>query len=219
MSGERRARAWGALAVALSIAFAVLVHAALIDSLSPTLGALLSLVPVVACAFWVAGRTRHRLVLLAILALVAVAIAFEWNALERNFPNLFFVEHAGFNLVLATVFGRTLLAGHEPLVTQFARMVHGTIPPEVERYTRKVTIAWTIFFLALFAASCVLYIGGWLTAWSVLANAVSPILLGAMFVIEYLVRLRALPHFERVGIMGGIRAFTRHFSTARFEPR
>jgi uncharacterized membrane protein len=219
MSLEQRVRPLAVLAVVLSVVFVLLVHAVLVEGLPPTLGALLSLVPLTACALWIAGRTRHRIVLFAIVALAAAAIVLEWNALERHFPDLFFVEHAGINLVLAIVFGRTLAAGHEPLVTRFARMVHGAIPPEVESYTRRVTIAWTLFFLAIFTASCVLYLGGWLTAWSLLANFLSPILLGAMFAIEYVVRLRALPHWERVGILGGIRAFTRHFGTARFEPR
>jgi uncharacterized membrane protein len=219
MSGNQRVRPLAVLAVVLSIIFAFLVHATLIEGLPPTLGALLSLVPVTACAFWMAGRTRHRITLLALFALVAAAIVLEWNELERHFPDLFFVEHAGVNLALAFVFGRTLGAGHEPLVSRFARMVHGAIPPEVERYTRRVTLAWTLFFLAIFTASCVLYLGGWLTQWSVLANFLSPVLLGAMFAVEYLVRLRALPHWERVGILRGIRAFTRHFGTARFEPR
>lgn len=89
--------------------------------------------------------------------------------------------------------------------------------PEVLRYTRRVTAAWTLLFVALFAASCALFFGGFVAAWSLLANIVSPLLLGAMFVVEYAVRLRVLPHWERVGILGGIRAFSRHFDSARFE--
>ena len=50
-----------------------------------------------------------------------------------------------------------------------------------------------------------------------LANFVNPILLGAMFVIEYVVRHRVLPDWERVGVLGGVRAFSRHFQAARFE--
>ena len=219
MSAGQRVRPLAVLAVVLSVAFALLVHATLVEGLPPTLGALLSLVPLAACALWIAGRTRHRIVLLTLFALAAAGVVLEWNTLERHFPDLFFVEHASINLVLALVFGRTLAAGHEPLVSRFARMVHGTLPPEVERYTRGVTVAWMLFFLAIFTASCVLYLGGWLTQWSVLANFLSPILLGTMFGVEYLVRLRTLPHWERVGILGGIRAFTRHFGTARFEPR
>jgi len=56
-----------------------------------------------------------------------------------------------------------------------------------------------------------------MAAWSLLANIVNPIAIVAMFVIEYAVRLRALPNWEQVGILGGVRAFTRHFAAARFE--
>jgi len=127
---------------------------------------------------------------------------------------VFFIEHAGANAALAIVFGRTLAAGREPLCTRFARLVHGTMTPELAAYTRSVTLAWTIFFSALALASAALYFGGYLTAWSILATMLSPALVVLMFVVEYGVRLRVLPHVERVGILGGIRAFSRHFAAA-----
>ena len=89
--------------------------------------------------------------------------------------------------------------------------------PQCSRLTRQITLAWTIFFFTLFALSAGLYLGGFLTAWSVFANMLTPILLGAMFVIEYAIRLRALPDHAQVGIFGGIRAFSRHLGNARAE--
>lgn len=151
------------------------------------------------------------------LALVAGALWWGWSALERHFSDLFFLEHAGVNLLLAIAFGRTLAAGHEPLCTRFATLLHGPLPADVERYTRRVTAAWTAFFLALFTASSVLYLGRFLPAWSLLANILSPMLVAAMFVIEYAVRLRALPHWERAGILSGIRAFSRHLAAERAQ--
>jgi uncharacterized membrane protein len=76
-------------------------------------------------------------------------------------------------------------------------------------------VAWTIFFAAMFTLSCALYLGGFLAAWSILANIASPLLIVAMFVVEYAVRHRVLPQWERVGVLGGIRAFSRHFGPAR----
>ncbi len=217
MTPARRTRSWVAIAAILSVAFAVLAHAAILDGLPPTAGALLSLVPVAAFVLWTARRSRHRRGILAALAAAAAGLWLGWDTLERHFPELFFAEHAGINLLLAIVFGRTLAPGREPLVAHFARLVHGQIPPEVERYARRVTLAWTVFFAAIFALSCTLYIGGFLAAWSLLATIVSPILVAAMFVGEYVVRHRVLPHWERVGILGGIRAFSRHFGGARFD--
>lgn len=217
MTPELRRRSWVALAVVLSIGYAILAHASLVSSVSPTVGTLLALTPITLFALWAVRRSKRRALGAAALAATAVAAWLGWGTLERHFPDIFFVEHATTNLMLAFLFGRTLAAGREPLVALFARLVHGSIPPEVERYTRLVTLAWTLFFATLFTVSCALYFGNFLAAWSLLANILSPILITAMFVVEYAVRLRALPHWEQVGIMGGIRAFSRHFGAARFE--
>lgn len=217
MTREQRRWAWVALAVLLSASFAVLAHFAIIDGVPTALGAILSLVPLACLALWAARRSRRRLAWLAAALVGAAALWFWWDAFEKHFPDLFFIEHAGANLFLAIVFGRTLPKGHEALCTRFARLIHGPLAPNVERYTRQVTAAWTIFFTALFIASCALYLGRFLAAWSLLANILSPVLIVAMFVVEYAVRHRVLPEHERVGILGGIRAFSRHFGTARFE--
>lgn len=207
-------RAWIALGIALSAAFAVLAHAALVEGASPALGAFVAAVPLTVLALVAARRAGRAAMFLAIAATLA-AMGFGWRGLERNFPHLLFVEHASTNLVLALVFGRTLFGGREPLVTTFARLVHGSLPPEVERYSRRVTVAWTLFFLAMLAASCGLYLSGQRAAWSVLANFATPIGVGAMFVVEHAIRYRVLPHWERVGILGSVRAFSRHFGQAR----
>jgi uncharacterized membrane protein len=208
-----------ALAVLLSIAFLAVAHAALADRLPPRVGAIASLVPLALFSAWLVRRSRARLAFVVGAWAIAVPALLAWGDLDGNFAHLFFAEHAGANLLLAIVFGRTLFAGREPLVAIFARIVHGTIPPEVERYTRKVTVAWTAFFASLFLLSCALYLGGLREAWSLFANLATPLLVVAMFVVEYAVRLRTLPHWERVGILGGVRAFSRHFTAPAEAPR
>src|SRR5690606_14295161 len=199
----------------LPAASALGARAAIVDGVPPAVGAALSLVPAAIIVLALVRRSRRPLVGLAAIAAAAIALLLGWEQLEAHFPDVFFVQHAGINLALAILFGRTLAAGREPLVARFARLIHGELPPEVERYTRGVTIAWTVFFLALFTTSCALYFGGFLAAWSLLANLLSPILIAAMFVVEYGVRHRALPNWERVGILGGVRAFSRHFASSR----
>ena len=219
MTSVLRERLGVALAVLLSVGFAVMAHGALVQAISPAVGAIVSLIPVGLVLWWALRQSRLRFLALALLALIALGLALRWEQFERHFPNLFFLEHAGANLLLAVIFGRTLAAGHEPIVTRFARIMHPQLPPEVVRYTRKVTIAWTAFFLALFALSCGLYFGGFIEAWSLLANILSPILIGAMFVLEYAVRLRALPHWHRIGVLGSVRAVSRHFQAQRAAAR
>lgn len=212
-------RAWVVLGILLSAAFAVLAHAALVDGVPRSVGAALSLVPLALVAAWVVRRARHRALALGLSALGALALVLAWGGLERHFPDVFFLEHAGTNLALGFLFGRTLAAGREPLCTRFARLVHGELPPEVERYSRQVTVAWTAFFGALFTLSCALYLGGLREAWSLLANFLTAALVVAMFGIEYAVRLRMLPNWNHAGVMGGVRAFSRHFAEPRAEAR
>jgi uncharacterized membrane protein len=214
---EPRQRLKIAVGIVLSIAFAVLAHAALVDGVSPTIGAALSLVPAAGVLTILLHRLRHRVLVAVTLAAVGAALWLAWPQLERHFPGVFFLEHVAINVMLGVIFGRTLLGNEQPLVTRFALMVHEHLPPEVERYTRQVTIAWTAFFAAIAAASCALYAAGWLTAWSFLANFLNPLLLGAMFVLEYGVRHRVLPHWERVGVLTSIHACSRHFQAARLQ--
>ena len=42
--------------------------------------------------------------------LAAIGLWLGWDALQRHFPSVFFVEHASVNLLLAFAFGRTLRA-------------------------------------------------------------------------------------------------------------
>jgi len=203
-----------ALGIVLSVAFTFLAHAAIIEGVPPAVGAALSLIPVGLLALWAARRTRHRIIVLAAVVTAALVLALGWKDLERHFPDLFFIEHAGANLVLGILFGRTLARGSEPLCTRFARVIHGELPPEVVRYSRQVTIAWTVFFASLCVLSCALYFLRLIEAWSLLANILTPLLVGAMFVVEYAVRTRVLPRWERVGILASVRAFSRHFAHA-----
>ena len=218
MTPERARRARAAVAVALSVAFAIAAHFAIVEGLTAQAGALLSLVPLAFLLLWLARRSSRPLAGLA-LAVAALAAWLAFPALKAHFPSLFFVEHAGGQLVLAFLFGSTLVGARVPLVTRFALLIHGALPPGVERYTRKVTIAWTAFFLVLFTLSCALYLGGFLAAWSLLANILTPLLVCAMFAVEYVVRYRLFPDWERVSVLGGIQAFSRHFAAQPQSPR
>ncbi len=217
MSPEHRRHSVVALLVLLLIGCAMLAHYAIAMAKSPTLGALLSLVPVSGIGVVAASRAKHRAPLLLAMAFAVMGVWLGWSLLEANFTHLFFLEHAGANLILGLTFGRTLVHEREPLCTRFARLIHGPLLPEVALYTRRVTLSWTIFFFVLFAASCALYLGGFLLVWSILANIASPLLVATMFAVEYAVRLRALPNQTQVGILGGIRAFKHHFKAAPVE--
>lgn len=218
MIPRHRRRALVALAVALSVGFVVLAHAAMVNGAPPAAGAAMSLVPIAVLLFIAVRRGRAGLAFVAVAALAGLGLWLGWGKLERHFPDVLFVEHAGMNLALAALFGRTLRPGRDPLVTQFARIAHGgSIAPQVERYARGATLAWSVFFVTIFLVSCALYFGGLRQAWSLLANILSPILVMSMFALEYAVRRVVLRDHEQVGILAGVRAFVNHMQASRAE--
>jgi uncharacterized membrane protein len=107
------------------------------------------------------------------------------------------VPHALIYLGLLGLFGISLLPGREPLATYFARRIHGTLTPEIIRYTRYATAAWCIFFVLQIAGSALLILFAPIAWWSTFVNILNVPLLVGMFVAERLVRpflLAGAPH-------------------------
>ncbi len=145
------------------------------------------------------------------LLLTASGLVLAWvfqEALARRIDLVYLAQHAGSHLVLAVVFVRTLRpAGGPALITRLALRVHGTLPPEIARYTRQVTIGWTAYFFAMGVTSIALFAWAPLSAWSVLANLVTLPLIVAGFLVEYGLRHLLHPRFEHVSIFESIRAY------------
>jgi len=117
------------------------------------------------------------------------------------------VSHAALNLLLLWVFGSSLLGAREALITGFARRVHGTIPPYITTYTRKVTAAWCVFFVLQLALSAMLFAACPLGVWSFFVSVLSFPCLVCMFVGEYAYRIWRFPDFSHVSFWRGIRLF------------
>ena len=121
------------------------------------------------------------------------------------------------NLLLAWLFGRTLRAGRQPLIAQFIEAIEGAprlAMPGIARYARQLTAFWTVLLGAqalLLGALLLCQVPGGLlvrlgldSPWPVplawvqaYVHAGAYLLLGAVFVLEYLFRrwhLRHLPH-------------------------
>src|SRR5262249_58226174 len=102
-----------------------------------------------------------------------LGVAAAWYASHGTRAALI-LPSAAFNLLLLWFFGRTLVGGRVPLITAIARLVHGTLKPELERYARSVTWMWCGFFAAIAAASGLLRAFAPLAVWSVLATVPVP---------------------------------------------
>ena len=169
----------------------------------------LGVTPVTAIALLAAWNSRLRWFALSLLALLALAV---WVYLEdlRNHVNwLYFVQHAGTMLLLAITFGSTLGQGDaNALCSRVTRlMLPG--PPDLAymRYTWKVTVAWTAYFVISGVLSVGLFFFGPLAVWSYFANLLTPVIVGLMFVIEYAVRVRVLPDRPHFSITQTIKAY------------
>lgn len=125
------------------------------------------------------------------------------------------IPHAAINVFLLWVFGRTLVHGREPLISSFARRIHGTVPPHVDPYARRVTVAWCVFFAAQALLSAVLFALAPLDVWSLFVNVLSFPLVIVMFVAEYLYRIVRFPDDEHVSIWKGVEAYLHHGRDAR----
>ena len=202
----RRIVRWLGIA-ALVIGYPLLAHYTNESAHSGNLGALVAIAPVVLIALVLAWRSPRRVIMMGVPVLLCIALWAGWSALENHFGLVYWLQYVGMQLILFMTFGRTLIAGRQPLCTRFAKAVHAVVTPQHEIYTRQVTIAWTLFFLAMALASTLLFFLAPLATWSFFANFLTLPLVALMFIAEYWVRRWVLPDMRHSRILDAVRAF------------
>jgi uncharacterized membrane protein len=182
----------------LSVAFA-----------SPRLAllALGTLVAMVLLAPLRAGRAWAWLLLTACLAGLLTPPVRHWA------PFVLMLPPTVINLALAALFGHTLFGGREPLVARMVRLLHANDAVQDEAvwgYARSVTGWWTALFLfnaalALLLALVATPVGLLRMAgieppialpavwWSYFSNFGCYLLVGVLFIVEFMVRQRRFP--------------------------
>jgi len=151
-----------------------------------------------------------------VLAHWAATTAQGWPPAARILPLLL---QLAICLGLAWMFGCTLLAGREPLVTRMARSVHGVLPAAIVAYTRNVTLAWTLFLSAMAVTSALLYLLAPLPVWWLFANVLFFPLVGLMFLAEYAHRILRYRWFPHDSIAQSIAAFRRQRPSGSADQR
>lgn len=154
------------------------------------------------------------------LALLAAAAGLTWLFLQDRALLPLYVVPVLLNLLVAWLFGRSLRAGRTPLVERIARLLHGApLSPGLVRYTRRVTVGWTLLLLALALLNGALALlavpDGLLAAagvtpplavprtlWSLFANLLNYLVLGLAFAGEFLWRRWRFPEHARGGFAG-----------------
>ncbi|WP_418319437.1 hypothetical protein [Piscinibacter sakaiensis] len=161
---------------------------------------------------WLAGLVwavrRRSIVGIAGLLLLAAAVAL---VVARggfgDVRHLYLLQHVGIHFGLGVMFANTLRGDSVSLIGRVATRVHGSLTAEMLAYTRQVTKSWVIYFFAMALLSVAVYLLASWTVWSALANIVTPLLIGALFVGEFLLRYRLHPEFERTSLLDAARAY------------
>ncbi|HTH94593.1 MAG TPA: hypothetical protein VL550_05115 [Rhodocyclaceae bacterium] len=200
---------------ALVFGLAIAAHIGSTGLGSPDLNTIIALVPLL-LAVLMLPFCRGGWRMLVAACMLGLVLYFAWPLLRKNVPLLYLLQHLGINLSLAALFGRSLLSPNEALITRLARLLRGSAISQREiHYTRGVTRAWTMFFLANANISLLLYVFASTDVWSVYANFLGWPLTGVMFFGETLLRRRALPPEERPGLADVVRAWNQHAATRR----
>jgi len=170
------------------------------------LGGALALLPMGLTTLWLAWISPRRAIAVSAWLGVAGLLAVNHELLAHQFKYIELVQHAGTFACLAAVFGGSLTGNRTPMISVFARTVHGPLPPQLADYTRKITLARALLFGLLTVVSLGLFFTDRIAQWSLLANVLTPIIIVAMFVGEYAVRCRLLPRSMRSGLIRSVRA-------------
>jgi uncharacterized membrane protein len=208
---------WGGL-LALGIGYAVVSHLAAASAAPGLLQAAVAVLPLLALALVLAWRSPQRPIMLALCGLACLAFYVSRNWLTTHHSWLFLLEHVGTYSLLCATFGRTLLRGRTPMISQFARIVHGELSPALMAYTRAATWAWTLYFAGIAGLSLLLFWLAPISVWSTFAYLLGIPLLALMFAAEYAARCFVLPPAERAGPLEAIRAY-RQASAQSSAPR
>ncbi|MBK8739048.1 MAG: hypothetical protein IPM02_05610 [Betaproteobacteria bacterium] len=207
MPGWRRIVRIAAIAAAV-VAYPILAH--LVAAAPPPAGigaVAFAVAPLIVVAAIVGWRGPYRMLTLGLCAAACAALWIHASDIAGHLGLVYFIQNICTNAALGLIFGRSLAAGREPLCTHLATMVRGPLQPPVARYTRQVTVAWTIFFAAMIAVSALLFIVAPIAVWSAFANLLSMPLVAAMFIAEFAVRKRVLPDLPRTHVLESLRAY------------
>ena len=191
-----------------TVSYPLLAHAAI---LTRSAGLTIASVGVLAAAMLAPGLLRRS----APAWLAAAAVVAGMVGLSRLGATelALFLPPTLINCYMAWLFGHTLLAGRVPLIELIVRRMQDpgeTLDPAVSRYVARLTAAWTALFivqaianttLALIASPQGLLLAAGITppvtvpleVWSLFANVLNYLIVGAFFLAEYGYRRRRFP--------------------------
>jgi uncharacterized membrane protein len=116
---------------------------------------------------------------LIVILLVAVGTILEDRRFMLAMPALI-------SAALLAVFGASL--GKTPMIERFARLQRPDLPPSHVAHCRQITWVWCGFFVVNGAAAAALAVAGPLAWWTLYTGLIAYVLMGILFLIEYILR-------------------------------
>ncbi|GEO41212.1 putative membrane protein [Skermanella aerolata] len=201
------AAAWAGLSAGLLALglYPVLIHTAVVSGAGTGPATVFALVQAGVTGLALA-RTAKRYRWMALIGVAGLAVT-SWYSARDGLLAASGISHAMIYLGLLALFGNSLAAGREPLITAIARKVRGYLTPEMEIYTRRVTWAWCLFCGAQLAGSLVLLATATDETWSFFVNVMDLPLLLTMFAVEYCWRLYLFWNYPHGSILDIVRVF------------
>jgi uncharacterized membrane protein len=192
----------------LGLAYPLLAHAAVLTR-NPTLIA--TSIALLVLIVLLPGLRRRGVI--AWMLLVATGISLFAIAGREQALLLLFLPPILINGFMAWAFGHTLQSGRLPLIERIIRILHGnatSVDSDIAAYARRLTLVWACLFVVMSAVNLALAMlarpGGILLAlglnpsvtvaldtWSLFANILNYLIVGAFFAVEYWFRRQRFP--------------------------
>jgi len=186
------------------ISFPVALHVLVLANQAPLALALMGIVYLAALApVFVQAAKRHLPATVGTLALLAALLGLV--ASQSDKIALLYVPPVAINLWLMILFGASLRRGSTPLISRIARLERGELTPELARYTRRLTLIWTLLFLAMAAESLLLALFAPLALWSWFVNVWNYVFVAALFIGEYFYRRIRFAHYRHASPLALLR--------------
>lgn len=177
----------------------------------PLLVVLITALPVVIGLLAACWQTPLRFPALLLGLFAAVVVTQRLDFLLSHAAWFYFLQHVGAMVALAIMFGSTLRTHEGALCSRVAKFaIAAPLDARYFEYTWKVTLAWTIYFVASAIISSGLFFASSLAVWSLFATILTPISLPLMFGGEYLIRQRALPGRAHFSIAQTIESYQKY---------
>jgi uncharacterized membrane protein len=172
---------WLPIVIILSIGYPFLVYWGL-QHLNTTL--LIPLLLVLLSLRWIAldGRAERNVIIATVISLVVIIILFGHELGLKFYPVLM---NVGFLLLFASSLFTPM-----SFIERIARLKEPNLPSHAVRYTRNVTIAWSIFFLINGSIAAITALWASDKVWMLYNGMIAYLLMGTLALTEWLIRLR-----------------------------